>query len=176
MRRKAGKRAAVRKAPTPTAAPPLAGLVKYRPSPEHKTHPGPWGQLEPWDGPHVAGAWYPRRGQDLNACLTDITPAQAQEWLRHALLNTSCWDSKSHKPSWKGHEWPARLFWYVRGRGFFEAMREQRKPVEDGPFSYKGFPAPPKVVPARVVQAMSSSGLRSDEEYRQWSRASRPGK
>lgn len=143
--------------------------ARYRPSPEHKTHPGPWGQLDPWSGPPIQAQWHPRE-PNIEACPVDLTPSHAQNWLDLALERPNCWAPNTDAPEWKGRRWPSRLFWYVEGRGFFEAQREQRNPATSNPVTYKGYPAPPNRMNAQVADAMRKEGLLTADQYLQWRR------
>ena len=153
--RKTGSKAA----PVAPAVPAPAAET-YHPSPEHKTHPGPWGQPK----------WH-RREPELRPCPTDLSMADAQTWLDNALKQPGCWQPGTDAPNWEGRSWPAYLYWFVAGRGFFMCQREQRKPRTVGPFTYKGYPVPAAEVPARVIQALMSAGLMSHEDLKEAEKA-----
>ena len=141
---------------------PAGREATYHPSPEHKTHSGPWG----------APQWHPR-DPELSACPTDIAMSDAQGWLERALSTPACWEEGDTPPEWKGRRWPGYLHWFVEGRGFFTAQREQRKPATAGPFTYKAYPAEAAQVPRTVVQAMHEQKLLSVEQFIQWRRSAK---
>lgn len=143
-----------------TARPPAP---RYRGSPEHKKHPGPWGSAQ----------WHPRK-PEIRACPTDIrSHAVPQQWLEDALALANRWCWLPHEDDLPG-EPPRYLVWYVRDRDvFFKARRTQLPGPGGQAAEYKGFPAYDWEIPPRMADEFLKRKVISDEVHLRLRRARR---
>ena len=131
-------------------------VPKYSPSPEHKTHPGPWGNPQ----------WHPRQ-PDLTPCPTDIDVQTPQEWLGQAI------DRGFHETPDVDEGLPRYVYWYEQSRSrFFQGQRTQRRlgtnaaGTNAATCDYKGYPVQPADVPFEVLQKMKDAGHIDEDAFR----------
>lgn len=139
-------------AKTAPALPPSGpDLPRYVPSPEHKTHPGSWGQAQ----------WHPRT-PSLSPCPTSITPETAQSWLTSALKLAGATSP------------PAYVYWYDSQHGrFFMAQRLQRSDVPWEKATYKGYPIEDNEVPVETTNVLLEKNIITQEVHLRAKRARR---
>jgi hypothetical protein len=157
MAKKAGA-VKIRKKRSPA---PVRALSRYEPSPEHKTHPGPWGQPQ----------WHPR-SPALSSCPTDLDIADVEQWLSSALDQPACWEIDTDVAVQGDKRFPAYLYWYARDQ-FFEFQRRQRPGQATLHPVYKGYPSEDSEVPMEVAEGLLRIGLFDEQRYLRWRRAFR---
>ncbi len=130
-------------------------FARYRCSPEHKRHPGPWG----------TGQWHPRQ-PDISPCPADIrSDATPQSWLDIALAQSGCWDPI---------EGDRYVYWYDRGYdAFFVARRTQEAGADGQTAEYKGYPVRDHEMPLEVIEYLFGHKVIDTEHVTRIKRAKR---
>lgn len=134
-------------------------VARYVPSPEHKTHPGAWGQPQ----------WH-RRDPPISPCPTNLPNETAPLWLAEALNHPFCWED----PDGLGGAFPPYLYWRDPDTNqFFIGQRSERDPKNAEAFTYKGYPVEDAEVPTRIADAFFEHGLIDENVRRKLKRARR---
>ncbi|GMV39800.1 MAG: hypothetical protein AMXMBFR64_15160 [Myxococcales bacterium] len=125
----------------------------YRPSSEHKQHPGPWGPAQ-----------WRKRVPALTPCPVDIAADEPARWLHQALACTACWVERSADDQEAHPDHPPHVYWWEPGRQqFYTAQRTERPHIATASYTYKGYPVHDGDVPRSVADAMQSAGMIDEE-------------